>query len=115
MPPLRSAQRPQQKTKRKRRVMAAAFNVTRLGEYLLKSSYTPENVREEVARKMKSKYAKDLVKELDARTVAGETMHETLHTSRKAANPGSASTKRDDIDCRLSISLLPRMLLFPMT
>ena len=80
----------------KRRQMASSFNATRLGEYLLDSSHTPDDVKEAVARKMKSKKAKQYVEQIDARGAAGDTMHEQLHAARKVANPGGASTKRDD-------------------
>eukprot|EP00966_Prymnesium_polylepis_P183959 4263919-Prymnesium_polylepis.1 len=50
---------------------ADSFNPTRLGEYLLKSEHTPDRVKEDVARQMRSTTAKEYVRQLDAKKKAG--------------------------------------------
>ena len=61
--------------------MSSSFNVTRLGEYLLDSLYTPEDVKEAVARKMKSKKAKQYVEQIDAR---GQRRRSYIHQKVKS-------------------------------
>jgi hypothetical protein len=80
----------------KERLMApASFNPTRLGNYLILSDQTPDAVKEQVARKMRSDIAKKVVADLDSKRKAGDTMHEQLQTSRKASKVRSASSKED--------------------
>eukprot|EP00966_Prymnesium_polylepis_P188686 4372352-Prymnesium_polylepis.1 len=74
------------------------FNPSRLGDYLIKSDSTPDEVKEAVARKMKSKVAKDFVAELDKKRKAGDTMFEQLHATRKEMRPQGAQQKQDARD-----------------
>lgn len=63
----------------KERVMAAgAFNPSRLGDYLICSEHTPDEVKEEVARKMRSKKSQEVCAKLDTKRKAGDTMHEQV-------------------------------------
>ena len=48
-----------------------ALNQTRMGEYLLTSEHTPDDVKEAVARKMRSSKAKEIVAAFDAKRKAG--------------------------------------------
>ena len=83
----------------KERVMTEnGFNTSRLGDYLITSDHTPDRVKEEVAKRMRSQVAKRVTQEFDAKRKAGDSMAEALHAS-KAAKSGSASQKdgaRDD-------------------
>ena len=59
----------------KERIMTAnGFNQSRLGDYLLSNEFTPEAVREVVARKMRSKKAKQIIAEIEAKRKAGDSM-----------------------------------------
>ena len=75
----------------KERTMGENWNPTRLGEYLLSSIHTPDEVKESVARKMRSTKAKDFVKALDSKKRAGDTMLEQLHSVRKASKSGNGA------------------------
>ncbi|KAL1519427.1 hypothetical protein AB1Y20_022950 [Prymnesium parvum] len=69
----------------KARIMSKnTFNVTRLGDYLLTSSCTPEHVKEKVARMMRSKTAKTFVEELNTKRKASLEQVESVTLSRKA-------------------------------
>lgn len=69
----------------KARVMGKnTFNVTRLGDYLLTSSCTPEHVKERVARMMRSKTAKTFMEDLSAKRKASLEQGEAVTLSRKA-------------------------------
>jgi hypothetical protein len=81
---------------KERQISEGGLNPSRLGDYLIESSYTPDRVKEEVARKMRTKTSKRIVQEIDATRTAGDSMAEVLQTSRKAAKAGTAEGKDND-------------------
>ena len=78
----------------KERVMGENWNPTRLGEYLLASIHTPAEIKEAVARKMRSAKAKEFVRALDSSKRAGDTMQEQLHGVRKASKSGGGAQEK---------------------
>eukprot|EP00966_Prymnesium_polylepis_P336784 7391746-Prymnesium_polylepis.2 len=56
---------------KEREIKADTFNPTRLGDYLVASELTPDEVKEKVARQMRSSKAKAYVASLDAKKQAG--------------------------------------------
>ena len=92
----------------KERLMGAGgFNPSRLGDYLLKSPDTPEDVKERVARKMRSAHAKEFVAELDKKNKIGEQMHESLSSTRKeqkisGAAAGGAEARHNDRERKIT-------------
>ena len=80
---------------KERQMSQNGFNISRLGEYLLKSDSTPDVVKEQLANKMRSDLAKKVAAQYAAKRKAGESMAEVLHAGTKAAKAGSASEKAD--------------------
>lgn len=80
----------------KTRTMGDNFPITRLGEYLLSSEHTPPEVKEAVARKMRSQKAKDFVRALDSQKRAGEDMHTQLQAMAKSSKAGDVHDKLDE-------------------
>eukprot|EP00966_Prymnesium_polylepis_P273770 6324307-Prymnesium_polylepis.1 len=81
----------------KERLMTeGGLNPSRLGDYLLESSCTPDRVKEELASKMRSKIAKRMESEFESKRKAGDSMAEVLNSSRKTAKAGTASGKDGD-------------------
>eukprot|EP00966_Prymnesium_polylepis_P073376 1703565-Prymnesium_polylepis.1 len=59
------------------RVMSdSGFNISHLGDYLLKSDSTPDEVKEAEAEKMKPQVAKTIAAHFEAKRKAGDSMAE---------------------------------------
>lgn len=77
------------------------LNATRLGEALLKSESTPDNIKEKVGRKMRSSFAKEFIGKLDLakrRTSVSTESSELLQKQKACKVDGHASAKADERD-----------------
>ena len=82
---------------KERTMKATAFNPSRLGDYLIKSTHTPAHVKEQVARKMKSGAAKDYVKLLERdEKVLQLDNGDLLRAAKVHKTDGGAQAKADD-------------------
>ena len=80
-----------------REMSRGGFNPTRLGNYLITSKYTPDDVKLAVASKMRSMLAKDYVEHSKKKRAAGEDMAEQLHAARKSSkSTGNAHQRANE-------------------
>lgn len=76
------------------------FNPTRLGEHLLKSDKTPRDIKEVIAKKMKSKFARDYLAKIESNKrileKAEDTAIELKQTNIKHQAIGTAAQRDED-------------------
>mmetsp|Transcript_46387 Transcript_46387/g.115046 ORF Transcript_46387/g.115046 Transcript_46387/m.115046 type:complete len:284 (-) Transcript_46387:38-889(-) len=82
---------------RERKMSMKGLNPTRLGEALLRADTTPDEVKEKVARKMRSAFAKEFIAKLERKRQAEQPKEEELQMMRKALKvDGSVQTKEHE-------------------
>ena len=80
-----------------REMAPGGFNPTRLGNYLIKSKHTPDDIKLAVASMMRSKIAMEYVDQETKKRAAGEDMAEQLHSARKTSkSTGNAHLRADE-------------------